>query len=89
VLNNLRRKPADLSLEERSAAASALAASAVSAFESAASDLVEAAAEQDVVAAELHHESDRLFDEALAAESAARKNRTAASKMLDLIGLGQ
>jgi len=76
-------------LEERSGAASAVAASALYIFEQAAGDLERAAAELDAVRDEAHEEAARHLDIKLRANDAAFNHRVQAQKIRDLVGGGE
>jgi hypothetical protein len=73
-------------LEERSGAASATAASALYIFEAAAGDLERAANEFDAIRDEASAEVERLLSIKLAAHDDAYRNRVQAQKIRDLVG---
>jgi hypothetical protein len=73
-------------LEERSGAAAATAASALSIFELAAGDLERAANELDEVRDEAAAEAARHLDIKLQANDAAYRHRVQAQKIRDLVG---
>lgn len=76
-------------LEERSGAAAATAASALFIFETAAGDLERAANDLDAIRDEAHEEAKRHLDIKLQANDAAYRHRMQAQKIRDLVGAAE
>lgn len=76
-------------LEERSASAAATAASALSVFQLAASDLDRAANELTEVCNEAEQEAERLLAISEAAEQQAFQNRLQATKIREFVGAAE